>query len=159
MCQNRSAAVWSPDCQSLSFWKKVQDLAASGEGHFVNRETTNLRNRLSHFILSVCYHCCFPGRDTSRHGTCFSHPQQHDTACLRKTPPTSILQPEGRGYNEATGSTATAGLTQVDRTLSATHGNAHVSCEGSRNPIRTARRKDFLLVNVELSLRGVRKDG
>ena len=36
--------------------------------------------------------------------------------------------------------------------------NAHVCCKGSRIPIRTARRKDFLLVNVELSERGVRKD-
>ncbi len=146
----------------MIFVKNMQDWQGQGEGQLVNRETTNLRKRLSIQMFGVSYRCVRNDFPRPRHGTCFSLTQQHDSGLPSKT-------------NLATSNSSAGGVimrTQVRLLRPATLDSsqlqvtcplpkeiAHVSCEGSRNPIRTARRKDFLLVNVELSERGVRKDG
>ena len=157
--QNRSASNFSPNCQTLKFLKNLQDLAAPGEGQLVNRETTNLRKRLSIHMFGVCYHCGLTGIPRPRHGTCFSLTQQVDSGPPSKTnSPTSIYG--AGGYNEDPGSTATASLvwTGVGR-LSATQGNRTCMLRGFADSYSDGKEKGFSPIYVELSERGVRKDG
>lgn len=132
-------------CQILIFVKNMQDWQVSGEGQLVNRETTNLRKRLSIQMFGVCYRCVRNDFPRPRHGTCFSLTQQDDSGLPSKTNlPTSNLSPGG--YNENPGSTVTTsdfGQFTVAGYLSATHGNRTCKLRGFAESYSDGKEKGF----------------